>query len=471
MKRVGLTAAAILLAFLSLFMMYSLRLEEKVQLWKKYNVVYFSNDYDLTDITSILSEGGVTGVVSKENSLFSVKNHMLPTLKPYDTDGFTSESMRDFFFHDKSDSYFLLYVPQENIEIAAEVLKNAHVTFGIDASVAYPILCPVLCFASFIMLMAINRVRFGKALCLLPAVAVSYAVPFYSVSAAILCMLFVFCMADMYEKRHGAVHVLLKKKSLWISLIAGITAASFSGKTAILLYFAGLLSSGILLFLRYLIERSRIEDCHFKPVFIINANWLNPEKRYNMKTMLTMLVSCTCFLILSLFSGSVTAGIKTQDLLLPSPSGYTESTGFTAAAYSELSDMHESVRNPDLTDFLNEKWYAETAAYRKVNEPYTTAVADEKVKLPSFREEDGLIVEKDRTVFSFDDAYISYAADDFSNRPGIERLLVSEEGFYSTEYASSGKKEISAFIVPATALCALCFLLLTVVYCIKRHKK
>lgn len=471
MKRVGLTAAAIIIAVLSLFLMYSQKLEEKVQLWTHYNIIYVSNDYSINDVLDVCNKAGVSGVISKENSLFSVKNRMVPTLQPYENEGYTSETIRDFFFHDKSEKYFLLYIPQENLQLAADSLKKAHISFGIDASVEYPILCPILCFAAFLLLMIINRVNVTKAVCLIPLVAVSYAVPFYSISSAVLCMLFIWCICDLYEKRNGAIKAILKKPALWIALAAGIVSAAFSGRKALLLFAAGIVSSIILFVLRFFIAKSSKDNCHFQPVLIINAKWINPERRYNLKSLLTTLVSCICFLVLSVFSGSVNAGIKSQDLLLPSPSGYTESSGFTAQAYSELSDMHDEARNPDLTDFLNEKWYAETAAYRKVNASYETVVADEKVVLPSFKEVDGLIVEKDKTLFKFNDGYISSAAEEFNSREGVERLLVSEEGFYSTGYATSGKKEISALIVPATMICAACFLILVFVYCIKRLKK
>lgn len=471
MKRIVLTLTALLIAFLSLFLMYSLKLEEKVQIWSHYNVVYISHDYSESDVFALCRNEGVEGIISKENSLFSVKNHMLPTLKPYENEGFTSQSMRDFFFKDKSESYFLLYVPSESLEQLSKVLKKENIPFGVDATVEYPVLCPILCFASFLVLMFVNRIDFIKALCLIPFIAVSYAVPFYSVSAGIICLLFVFCIADLYELRHGAIRTILKKPSLWLSLIAGLAAASFSGKTAILLFIAGLASSAVLLCIRFIIVRQKMNECHFKSVYIVNAKWINVHRRYNAKTLLTMAVSCICFVILSFFSLSPVAGINPKDLLLPSPSGYTDTADFSASAYEQLRDMQAEERNPDISDFLNEKWYAETAAYRKVNDSFKTAEADEKILLPSFMESDGRIVEKDRTVFSFNDDYVVSAAQEFEKMEGIEKLLVSEDGFYTTGYASSGKKETSALILPATVLCAFCFLLLFAVYCIKRLKK
>lgn len=471
MKRVGLTITAILITLISLFLFYSLRLQEKVQLWTHYSVIYISNEYSPSQVSSVFQDAGIIGVITKEKSVFSVKNRMLPTLEPYENDGFTSESMRDFFFHDESGSFFLLYVPVDAIEHAAEALQLSHIPFGLDASVEYPVLCPILCFAAFILLMFINRIDFVKALCLLPLVAVSYAVPFYSVASAVMCLLFVFCIADIYDLRKGALVEIIKQAALWIAGIAGLVSASLSGKTALLFFITGMVLSGILLNLRYLDMKCAREKYHFKALLIINARWMQNNKRYNMKTLLTMLVVCTCFLFLSLFSDSLTAGINTQDLLLPSPSGYTEEQGFSADAYSELSEMQDNSRNPDLSDFLNEKWYAETAAYRKVYEPFERAKANENIVLPSFVEEDGLIVEKDSVLFSFDDRYISSAANEFDSRDGIEKLLVSEEGFYSTGYAASGKRETSSLIIPATALCAACFLILAVVYCIKRQKK
>ncbi len=471
MKKIVLTAAAFLIAFLSLILMYSLKLEEKVQIWTNYNVVYVSKDYSEAEVFSLCKDGGVEGVISRENSLFTVKNHMLPTLKPYENEGFTSQSMRDFFFTDKSTGYFLMYVPSDSLDGVTQILKSEHIPFGVDATVEYPVLCPILCFASFLILMFVNRIDFIKALCLIPLVSVSYAVPFYSVAAGIICLLFVFCIIDLYEMRHGAIRTLLKKPSLWLSLVSGLVAASFSGKTAILLFITGLISSTLLLFIRFMVIRLKIEECHFKSVYIVNAKWININRRYNAKTLLTVIVSCVCFVILSVFSLSPVAGINSQDLLLPAPSSYTVDNDFSASSYAQLRNMHDDERNPDLSDFLNEKWYSETAAYRKVNDTFTTAEADEKVVLPSFRETDEGIVEKDRTMFSFDDDYISSATQDFNEREGVEKLLVSEDGFYTTGYAASGKKETSTLILPATVICAICFILLFAVYCIKRLKK
>lgn len=471
MKRVGLTAAVILISLLSVFLMYSQRLHETVQLWKSYNIVYVSNDFSEQEVFDICNDEGAGGIISRQNSLFSVKNRMVPTLDPYTNEGFSSESMRNFFFRDKSDSYFLMYVPEESLTAAVNALNKAKIPFGIDASAEYPALCPILCFAAFLLLILLNRVDFTKALCMLPLVAVSYAVPFYSVAAAICCVLFVFIICDLYEKRSGAMRILLRTVSLYAAMAAGLIAAAMSGVKAMLLFIAGLILSGALLFIRERFKLISEQKSHFRPVLIINARWINKKQRYNMKTLGSMLCICSCFLILSLFSGILSTGIRSQDLLLPSPSVYTEAEGFTAAAYDELEACHVKDRTPDLTDFLNEKWYAETAAYRKVNVPYTTAKAGETIKLPSFIEVDGLMVERDKTLFKFDDAYVSSAAADFSSRSGVEKLLVDQDGFYTTDYASTGKLETSSLIMPATALCVLCFLVLAVVYFVKRLKK
>lgn len=471
MKRVGYITAAILTAFLTLLLMYTCRLQETVQLWKHYNIIYISSEYNEELIFDLFPDNQVEGVIAKENSLFSVKNHMLPTLVPYDNEGFTSESMRSFFFKDKSDSYFLFYVPEENLDKAVSVLNKEKIPFGIDAASEYPVLCPILCFAAFFLLMFINRIDFIKTLCLLPLIAVSYAVPFYSVASTVCCFLFAFIIIDLYDGRKGALKVLCRKFAVYFALAAGMTAAALSGKKAFILCLAGLFSSCILLFLYRLSIKDSKTRQHFTPVYIITAPWINSKKRYNLKTLSTMAVFCVCFLILSQFSGILQVGTNTKDLLLPSPSGYTENEGFTASAYKELSDLHGINREPDLTDFLNEKWYAETAAYRKVNSSYKTAEAGEDILLPYFEEEEGRIVEKDKVLFSFDDDWLASKTEEYTHSDGIEKLLVSEDGFFETGYASTGKIETSAFIFPATAICAICFLLLTALYLIKRHKK
>lgn len=471
MKRFLLTAAALLIALLSLFMLHTFRLQETVQIWKHYNVMYISSAYSEHDIVSLCRNAGSEGLISRDSSLFQVQNRMVPSLKPYSADGFTSESMRDFFFSDQTKSYFLLYIPEDSLEITRNALDEAHIPYGMDASVTYPILCPVLCFIAFLTIMIMNRINWRKVLCLIPLVAVSYAVPFYSVTAAILCMLFIFSISDMYIKRKGAVHILLRKVTLLTVFICGITAAALSGTKALLLFLAALAVSMILLNITHTVKEMALQNVYFNPVLIVPAKWINPEKRYNQKTLVTLSVFCLCFTILTFFSGFSVKGISSQDLLLPSPSVYTESEGFTTTAYAELSDIHSEERSPDMTDFLNEKWYADTAAYRKVSSSFRTAEAGEAVTLPSFRENGGLIEENDRIVFSFNDAYISSAAEDFSMREGIESLLVSEGGFFSTGYASTGKMEVSAFVMPAAALCAAAFLILLLAYEIKRHGK
>lgn len=486
MKKFLLTASAFFTAVLSLFMLYSLRDQDKVQIWKNYNVVYIAKEYSEPDIISLIKKNGFEGIVSRDNSLFSVKNNMLPTLKPYDNEGFTSETMRSFFFSDKSDSFFLLYVPEDEINQLSLVLKDQHIPYGIDASVKYPVLCPVICLAAYIILMLLARIRFSKAICLLPVVAVSYTVPFYSVAASILCFMFVFCIIDIYDFRKKSLHIILKKVSLWFVFAAGIIAAYLSGKKAFLLISSALIISSLLLFICHSVIKISRNQCHFQSVPILTSRWVNIRKRYNIKTLLIVLIFCTVFMISSLISVSSDTGISfsgnfpygfsssgtaAQDLLLPSPSGYTETEGFSASSYAELSGNHDAERNPDLSDFLNEKWYAETAAYRKVNVPFTTAEADEKIILPSFREEDGLIIEKDRTLFSFDDNYIASSVAEFGAKEGIEKLLVSEDGFYTTGYATSSKMETPEAGIPAAGMCALLFLVLTVIYCLKRHKK
>lgn len=472
MKRVGLITAAILIAFLSLFFMHTQKMHESVQLWEHYNIVYIPSNYSEAQIYEFLLSNGAEGVISKENSLFSVKNAMLPTLPPYNNEGFTSESIRSFFFKDQANTCFLFYVPESSLENVTAILNKGKIPFGVDAAAQYPVLCPILCFSAFLILMLLNRVHFTKALCLLPLVTVSYAVPFYSVSAAICCFLFVFMIIDLYEGRKGAVRVLCRKVFIYLVFTAGVIASVMSGRKSMLLCLTGLGTSCILLFLRDLTVKEAKEKEHFLPVSIITAPWINIRKRYNGKTLVTLGVFMACFVILSLFSGFLDAGTNAQDLLLPAPSGYTVSEGFTASAYAELAASHTEDRKPDLTDFLNEKWYAETAAYRKVNYGYKTAEAYEEIVLPSFTEdESGLIIKNDKVVFKFDDSWISSTAEDYGNSSGVENLLVSQSGFFGTGYSSSGKYEYPPFVLPAAAVCALCFLILIVVYVIKRLKK
>lgn len=471
MKRIALYASIAVAFFLSLFLMYSQKIHDTVQLWKRYNIVYISTGYTESDIYSLLLSDGAEGIISRENSHFEVRNNMLPTLKPYANEGFTSESIRSFFFNDESAAYFLFYVPEESLEQVIMTLNKEKIAYGIDATAEYPVLCPILCFAAFILLMLINRIDFTKALCLLPVLAVSYAVPFYSVAASICCFLFIFCIADIYDSREGALHAILKKAALYLVTAAGIASICFSGLKASLLMCAGIASSAIIFYLRWLIIKTKKDSCHFQPVNIITARWIDSGRRYNLKTLLSLAATCSCFLILSFLSGFTGPGIKTQDLLLPSPSEYTEQEGFTASAYDEISGKHAVGRNPDLTDFLNEKWYAETAPYRKVNTTYKTAAGGEKVTLPSFTETDGYIIENDQVLFTFDDAYVTSATDGFAEREGIEKLLVSQDSFFSTDYASTGKIEVSPLNIPAVAICVSCFIILAVVYLLKRHKK
>lgn len=446
-------------------------MKSSVQFWDKYNIIYISTDYQEKDVLDLLLTNGAEGIISKENSLYNVKNAMLPTLAPYNNEGFSSDTMRSFFFRDKSESCFLFYVPETSLNQVISTLNKEKIPFGIDASVEYPVLCPVICLFACIILMAVSKMKTSESLCLLPFISASIAVPFYSVAASISCFLFAYCIIDMYVRRKGTVKVLLTKTYLWIVLAAGIISAIASGLRAVLFIITGLCISALLLIIVNLIERISLEESHFKPVYILSARWIDEKKRYNLKTLLTMSFFSVCFFILTLVSGTIETGINTQGLLLPSPSEYTEERDFSAAGYAELSEMHDSMRNPNLSDFLNEKWYAETAAYRKVNSSYKTVSAGEKVILPSFVEKEGLISQNDETLFCFDDSYVSSAAESFKKMDGIEKLLVSEERFFTTGYASTGKIELPAFAIPATVICAVCFLLLTLLFRLKRHDK
>lgn len=472
MKRVGLTAAIILLTLLTVFVMQSQRMNETVQLWKKYNIIYISTDYSEQEIFDLCSNNGIDEIIARQNSLFSVKNRMVPTLSAYGYDGFTSETMRNFFFSDKSQKYFLFYIPEENLASAGSCLEKEHIPFGIDAAAEYPALCPIVCFAAFILLILLNRVDFTKALCLLPLISVSYAVPFYSVAAAVCCMVFIYMICDLYERRSGALRMILKNTALFVILFDCLASLCMSGLKAILLFIFALIISGAFLFIRKSFKAISYNESHFKSVPIINARWIKKDSRYNMASLTAMLSICVCFLVLSLFSGITGTGSNSQDLLLPSPSVYTEDEGFTASAYDELKSLHATDRNPDLSDFLNEKWYAQTAAYRKVTASFETAKAGDTITFPYFFDDgNGIMKENDQILFSFDDEWISSTATEFGKKEGIERLLVSQEGFYTTDYASSGKLEVSSLILPAVALCVLCFLVLAVIYCSKRLKK
>ena len=180
----------------------------------------------------------------------------------------------------------------------------------------------------------------------------------------------------------------IKKHRVYLGTLPVIMwIASTGGWHALFMFIITLILSASILILGVSLKNhmhSIRESKRLHPVF--QPIMMNPEaiigkwpKKTDICIFLTALVLSGTGALLFNVQNSKTGISDKQELYIPSPSGYTKSTGFDDKNWTELNQIRTPNALPDLGTYISIRWNLETAPWRRIQEPIRDPVAGETV--------------------------------------------------------------------------------------------
>jgi len=451
MKPVYKNSFAGLISIICLILLFFFALRTVNPIWKGYRVLVVPLEQNEKKILDILEKQGITDIVTESNSLIiniNSKTPSLPSVLKWNED-------RLRWFRNVSTDYRYFFCAETPFLEAKtnKAFSSVNFTWYLEHSDGIK-LFPVLFGFIFLFICLFflkHRILF-----------VSYTIPvvFYSyfcntVSGyitSIFSILLFFVFTDLLEPENRAFSLnqrVTRIKNHWIALlitpiILGI--ALTGGWHSFLMYFVTMTLSVSITFLvislkaniSVIIEKKRIHPV-FNPVMMnpetIIGKW--PKKNNLYIFIIALLLSATGYILFNLQDSKTSLSDK-QELYIPSPSGYTESTGFDIGNWNELSHKRTQNSLPDLGTYITVRWILDTAPWRRIQDTMQDPVAGETVSNNQFfADKNGVITGKKNTMFTFDTNFIRKILS--SEITPLETMLIHQGRFMTVEIARQAR--------------------------------
>ncbi|MCR5437694.1 MAG: hypothetical protein K6E97_11595 [Treponema sp.] len=420
-------------------------------IWNDYTVLYVEDSCDDAEISSVFDSLEISDYVSADNQLLPIeisKNSPEEAMLRLNINSSENEYLkkRMNYFYDASKKYRLYYVPDrfnDKLNQCISILEQKDIYAGVDSSLSFPFILPVLGIAAFVILLLCSKNRIVFAVSSIPFVLYIFCNPFYSCAAAsFLLMLVVFFISNLW-RREGFVKVLLTDyKNYVLILLALIAAFSNSGLSG-LLFMLSIASSFAALFY-FNIRESIIESRQvYKYLMIRTADKISPYAGKGPVVLVSlMLCIFSIFAYFLIFSSDNIRGHFAK-ILLPG------------------SSVVKSDAFPELTDYTRWTFDVITKPLVSVNKN----TDKNKVVYPRFVREDNLIKQVDYTLI-YDDTYKNTVLDSINNLgfESIEKVVKIQGHDFKCGYTSASNFHVSVFSVICIILCfsSLLFLFISI---------
>ena len=424
----------------------------KGKTWENYNVLYVKADTNPQNVEKILYDSGISEFVSLKNQRIpimlshnSIEEAMLKINIASSENKYLYD--RQNYFYDSKGEYTLYYIPDlygKKIDTAVQQLNKAGLKAGIDSSLSYLWLIPIVVILLTLILTFCSRhklVFFVSAI--LPCIY-SLCNAFYaSAIAVIILMLLLFIISNIYNRK-GALEKILKSNFLVLAALVFSFVAAFSVSLLSGIFYIIMLAGSLCAFLTSVeLSKTASKKYEFQPVLIRSAKRVSVYGKKSAMILPVILVSVIIILAYLLLGSFNIAGTKNKDkILLP---------GKTEAADSKL---------PLLEDYFRWNWNIITAPYKSLN---TNSEYDENhVVYPRFEVEDGIITQKNYTMYynqSFkNEIYSNIDKLDFYS---IENVLKDQGKDFLAGYTMAASYNVSIFSI---IMMILCFCMLLFIY-------
>ena len=427
MKQLKVLAAASAVCLITVFAFIFFRTVPVSRLWKGYQVVYVKTQSATEQqLARLLEENGCRNVVSRSSQRIPIVSAFSP-VQVQDPHSYLSK--RDLFFRDETNTAFVFYVPEgQDIALARAIsavnsLKNT--SAGTDGRASFPWGSPIVCLVFALVCLAFSKNKLTFASSAFFMVCFSFSRPLYTVSAAVCLALYGFFMFQKIWGRH-AFAAGLASPLFAVCLLSPVLLLFLSAPLSALFYALSLFAAFSAVLLADVVKSMYAEShehYRFTPVMIRSARFIPLVERKEVKIILLLLLSVVVMLLLS-FAGKRLSAVSVDDSrpALPSPL-----VGKTAL--------------PDLDDFVNWSWNTITFPYRRLSDERAEVPVDgDSVAIPFFEETGGRIVQKEETVFVFNNAFRNKVFDSVRdlNYPALEKMMLRQGKDARYSYARGG---------------------------------
>ena len=475
-----LFAASILMTLVFVF-----RVQPSMRIWEQYKVIYFLATYKNDEIRSAISDNSLLDYIVFEDPEYHHvwKNIIMPGSEPVTVRNYSLQSLRDFFFYDKSGDFKIIYVPDDIFTEVISKIKKSSLSFGTDSVAQYPYLYPAVCFAVLLLLTILGRISFTHSVCAVPLVLFCLWCPLYSSASGAVCILFAFYAAEQYSGRKYGINKALLNPVVLISLVLSFFSISVSGIKLSILYLISVLSCiSLWISIKY-IEKLSVSSCHFRYVPILTSKNIKPFRRVTIVAVSSLAVASVVLCFFFFISSGVIKSVGKDGLYLPSPSEYTDEGGLNTSTYSQIKELRVKEQGeeldsdteiyPDITDFIDEYWFNTRLQYIRLadSNKYDEIKPGDTISIPAFTEDKEGIHYTQKVFETFDDDFLVKLQNDFNQNGGAEKFLSSQDKMFTTKYIKAGDTSHDITSILAIVSLFLLFVILLTLRLIKGCKK
>lgn len=428
----------------------------KGRTWNNYNVVYVKNNTvsqtQNQNIEKIFYDSGISEFVS-------LKNQRIPIMLSHNS---IEEAMlkinisspenkylydRQNYFFDSKGEYTLYYIPDmygKKIDSAVQQLNKAGFTAGIDSTLSYLWLIPIVIIVLAVILTACSRHKIVFLLASVLPCVYCFCNAFYaSAIAVIILLLLLFIISNIYNRK-GALNTIIKNNffilaTVVISFVAAFSVSLLSGITYIIML-AGTVCAVLISFT---LIKSISKRYEFQPVLIRSAKRVSVYGKKSGIILPVILVSVVIILAYLILGSFNITGSKNKDkILLPGK--------------TEVSDS----KFPLLEDYFRWNWNVITAPYKSING--NSEYDENHVVYPRFEVEDGIITQKNYSMF-YNQSFKNEVYNNIDNLDfySIENVIKDQGNDFLAGYTMAASYNVSIFSI---IMMILCFCMLLFIY-------
>ena len=424
----------------------------KGKTWQNYNILYVKTNTIPQNFDDIMLQSGITEFVSLKNQhvpIMLARNSIEEAMLKINISSAENKYLydRQNYFYDSKGEYSLFYIPDyfgTKIDSAVSALTKAGALAGIDSNLSYLWLLPVVVLVLTVILTVFSRNRrFFLITAALPCLYTFCNAFYASAISVIILLLSLFIFSNIY-KRKGALNKMLKQNLFVLLAVAVSIASAFSVSFMTGLFYIVLIAGTLCAVLTAASFEKKLNSRYaFQPVLIRSAKRISVYGGKSNVVLPVILIAAVVIIAYFVLGSFHIAGTKNKDsLLLP---------GKTDVADKKL---------PLIEDYFRWNWNVRTAPYKSLNS--NGEYDDEHVVYPEFVEEDGIITQKNLTMY-YNQSFKQEVSESIEGLDfySIEKVIKDQGNDFMAGYTKAASYNVSIFSI---IMMIICFCMLLFIY-------
>ncbi len=468
----GFTVAALMLVFLIL------PHHINHSIWKDYRVLALPADTPLESVLQTIKKAGIRGAASElsltERFSFLETHHYSGFLPFTDITHYTQ------WFTNQNKSVQYIYIPYKSFwkHIKLYVLlRRAHIPFFLEYTSSFSLIQLFGCLILFIYILFKVSKKIVFAALGFPFLLFSHAAHgSLPMTAALLALFSITYWLKALGKETNILSEQLKKRIqnnhfMFILPLAALFFAMLSGIMICILFLLAILLSAITTFLVYrflqLYESTKDSENrhHFNILVMHPDSWKyfwNTKDTCKITVLTAVLLFLTAFMPLLFSFNRLPDRIKTLSIPTPSQTGKTP---FTDDGFFKACLQHTETDLPDLTNYIEDRWYTAALPYMNINKPFTPVSKNAVITLSVFQQQEkGILKPTEQNLYTFNTDFILHTLKNESVAIlPLEQMLLSQNGFLTAKHQNIQLyvlNKVVTWLLACTALFFPCILII-----------